>query len=265
MPSPFPGMDPYIEARREWPDFHNDLAAEIRAQLNAMLQIDYYATTVVHTAYDVIEIAQRDSRSISPDVSVWHTNPSFPASSAVAVIDPPSVQSQMPLEVEMRIANVEVRKTGTDKLVTAIEILSPVNKRSGPQREKYLRKRQALFRSDVHIMEIDLLRSGQRSPLAVTPPAAPYYVTLGRARNRPRVDVWSIQLDERLPRLPVPLLSPDPDIALDLGAIVREVYERGAYARRLDYAQPVPPPELTVEQQKWVAQLLAQSRESFTP
>lgn len=222
MPSPFPGMDPYVEAQREWPDFHNSLACEIRAQLNAGLQTDYYATTVVHIEYDVIEIAQ--------------------------------------LEVEMRLANVEVRKTGTNTLVTAIEILSPVNKRTGPQREKYLRKRQELFRSAVHVMEIDLLRGGKRSPLEILPPAAPYYVTLGRANNRPRIDVWPIQLADRLPRLPIPLLSPDPDVVLDLGAIVRDVYERGAYARRIDYTQPAPPPELTAEQQAWMMQLLAQQR-----
>ena len=258
MSSPFPGMDPYIEARREWPDFHADLAGEIRARLNAVLQANYYATTIVYTAYDVIEIAQRDTHSISPDVSIWRTGPQPFAMAAVAVIDPPLVQGQILLEVEVRLANVEVRETGTDRLVTAIEILSPVNKRSGPQREKYLRKRQELFRSEVHIMEIDLLRGGKRSPLAVALPLAPYYVTLGRARNRPRVDIWPIQLHDRLPRLPIPLLYPDSDVALDLGAIVRDVYERGAYTKRIDYTQPVPPPELTSEEQAWVTQLLAE-------
>lgn len=256
MPSPFPGMDPYIEARREWPDFHSDLAGEIRARLNIALQANYYATTIVYTAYDVIEIAQRDTHSISPDVSVWRTTTGPSAVAAVAVIDPPLAESQIPLEVEVRLANVEVRETGTDRLVTAIEILSPVNKRNGAQREKYLRKRQELFRSDVHVMEIDLLRSGKRSPLTITPPPAPYYVTLGRARNRPRVHVWPIQLHDRLPRLPIPLIAPDPDVVLDLGAVVHEVYERGAYARRINYSQPVPPPELTPEEQTWVDELL---------
>lgn len=260
MPSPFPGMDPYIEARREWPDFHADLAGEIRARLNTSLQANYYATTIIHTAYDVIEITQRDTHSISPDVSVWRTSPTVYPSTTVAVIDPPLAESQIPLEVEVRLANVEVREAGTDRLVTAIEILSPVNKRAGVQREKYLRKRQELFRSDVHVMEIDLLRGGKRSPLSITPPSAPYYVTLGRARNRPRVHVWPIQLQDRLPRLPIPLLAPDPDVVLDLGAVVREVYERGAYSRRIDYAQPVPPPELTAEQQTWVDDLLVNYR-----
>lgn len=260
MPSPFPGMDPYIEAKREWPDFHNSLAEVMRANLNLALRANYYATTVTYTAYDVIEITKRDTHAVAPDVSVWRTSPSpFPAA-ALAVIDPPLAESQIPLEIEVRLANVEVRETGTDRLVTAIEILSPVNKRNGVQRAKYLRKRQELFRSDVHVMEIDLLRGGKRSPLAVAPPAAPYYVTLGRAGNRPRVHVWPIQLQDRLPRLPIPLVTPDPDVVLDLGAVVREVYERGAYSRRIDYAQP--PPELTAEQQAWVDDLLAPYRRS---
>ncbi|MEZ4713651.1 MAG: DUF4058 family protein [Caldilineaceae bacterium] len=245
MPSPFPGMDPYIEAPREWSDFHVDLAIEFRTALNIALAANYYAVTTTYATYDIIQIAQQERRSISPDVSVWRTTPSPTSASGVAVVDPPTVQSSVPLEVEVRIANVEVRETGTDRLVTAIEILSPVNKRPGSQREKYLRKRRELLNSDIHVIEIDLLRGGQRSPLEIAPPDAAYYVTLGRAGNRPTIDVWAIQLQDRLPRIPVPLLYPDPDIVIDLGAIVKEVYERGAYARRLDYTPPPPPPELS--------------------
>ena len=109
-------------------------------------------------------------------------------------------------------------------------------------------------------MEIDLLRGGQRSPLTIPPPPASYYVTLGRARNRPQINIWAIQLQERLPRIPIPLLYPDPDIVLDLGAIVKEVYERGAYARRLDYTQSPPPPELSSEEQHWLEELLTPYR-----
>ncbi|MEZ4731985.1 MAG: DUF4058 family protein [Caldilineaceae bacterium] len=70
------------------------------------------------------------------------------------------------------------------------------------------------------------------------------------------VNIWPIQLSDRLPRLPIPLLLPDPDVVLDLGAVVRDVYERGAYSRRIDYTHPVPPPDLTPEQQAWVDELL---------
>jgi len=260
MQSPFPGMDPYIESKRIWSDFHIDLAAEIRASLNTQVQPGYYATAVTYVAYDVIEVAQSEPRSVSPDVSLWRTGrmPSIPG--ALAVIDPPQARSLAPVEISVRLANVEVREAGTDTLVTAIEILSPINKRPGREREKYLRKRRELLRSEVHVMELDLLRAGERSPLQIPLPAAPYYVTLARADYRPYVDGWPIQLDARLPVLPVPLRAPDPDVPLDLGVIVQAVYERGGYATRIDYRQPTPPPPLEPTQQAWVEQLLTARR-----
>jgi uncharacterized protein DUF4058 len=257
MPSPFPGMDPFIESRRIWSDFHLDLAAEIRAYLNACIQPGYYATAVTYVTYDVIEVAQSRPRAVSPDVSVWRTELPSPTPGAMAVIDPPLAQSTVPLEVPMRLANVEVREAGTDTLVTAIDILSPINKRPGRERQKYLRKRRELLRSEVHVMELDLLRGGERSPLETALPPASYYVTLARIDHRPYVDVWSIQLAARLPVLPVPLTAPDPDVALDLGAMVPTVYERDGYATRIDYGQPVPPPPLEPAQQAWVGHLLA--------
>src|SRR5438093_8030144 len=257
MPSPFPGMDPFIESRRIWSDFHLDLAAEIRAHLNAQIQPGYYATAVTYVTYDVIEVAQSEPRAVSPDVSVWRTEPRVPTPGTMAVIDPPTIQSMVPLEVPVRLARVEVREAGADTLVTAIEILSPINKCLGRERQKYLRKRRELLRSEVHVMELDLLRGGERSPLETALPPAPYYVTLARVERRPYVDVWPIQLTARLPVLPVPLSAPDPDVPLDLGMIVPAVYERGGYATRIDYRQPVPPPPLAPEEQTWVAQLLA--------
>ena len=107
MPSPFPGMDPFIESRRIWSDFHLDLAAEIRAHLNARIQPGYYATAVTYVTYDVIEVAHAEPRAVSPDVSVWRTDLRVPTPGAMAVIDPPSVQSMVPLEVPLRLARVE--------------------------------------------------------------------------------------------------------------------------------------------------------------
>jgi hypothetical protein len=250
-------MDPYIESRRIWSDFHIDLATEIRANLNVQIQPGYYATAVTYVTYDVIEVTQSRPRAVSPDVSVWRTGFGSPVQGATAVIDPPAAQGVAPVEVPLRLANVEVREAGSDTLVTAIEILSPINKRPGPERRKYLRKRRELLRSEVHVMELDLLRGGERSPLETPLPPAPYYVTLARADNRPYVDGWPIPLEERLPVLPIPLLTPDADVPLDLGAIVQAVYERGGYATRIDYHQPVPPPPLEAGQQAWVEQRLA--------
>jgi hypothetical protein len=152
---------------------------------------------------------------------------------------------------------VEIKKTDTQELVTVIEILSPVNKRPGHDAYRdYLRKRRDLLRSPVHLLEIDLLRQGERPPLEEPVPPAPYYVILSRADRRPTVTVWPIQLTHQLPILPVPLLEPDPDVSLDFQEAVVNVYERGAYASQIDYSQPPPPPPLSPEDTAWLDQLL---------
>jgi hypothetical protein len=252
MPSPFSGMDPYLEAPQGWLGFHNDLAAEIRAALNRLIQPRYYAELDSYVTYEVIEIDR--PRSILPDVLVSQPQPPRgDTGSAVATAAPAPAESRVPLEVTIYLDRVEVRTTGVGQLVTLIEILSPANKRpSHDAYTEYQRKRREVLRSPVHLMEIDLLRGGTRPPLADPVPVAPYYVVLSRADRRPRVEVWPIQIGEPLPLLPVPLLEPDPDTTLDLNAMVASVYERGAYGVRINYTEPPPPPALTAEQAQWV-------------
>jgi hypothetical protein len=114
-----------------------------------------------------------------------------------------------------------------------------------------------VLRSSFHLVELDLLRGGERPPLDRPVPPAPYYVTLARANRRPRAEVWPIQLFEPLPVLPVPVLEPDPDVALDLGAAVASVYERGRYSRQIDYRKLPPLPPLPAEEFKRATELLA--------
>lgn len=260
MPSPLPGMDPYIEAADIWSDFHGDLAAEMRAELNRVLQPRYVARLTPHVTYEIVEIAER--HNIRPDVGVWQPQPpSGVGASAGAVSTATPVESAVEMEVPLRLYTVEVHETDTWHLVTAIEILSPVNKRSSHEAyHDYQRKRRALLRSATHLMEIDLLRGGERPPLARPVPQAPYYVTLSRVNRRPYVDVWPIRLWEKLPVLPVPLLDPDPDASLDLGMIVAAVYDRGAYVRLIDYNRPPPPPALSDTEAVWLDEHLRTHR-----
>jgi hypothetical protein len=44
-----------------------------------------------------------------------------------------------------------------------------------------------------------------------------------------------------LPAIPIPLRAPDPDVWLDLGAVFAMTYERGRYARSVDYDGPFSP------------------------
>lgn len=252
MSSPFPGMDPYIEDPDIWSDFHSNMAPEIQAQLNRTIRPRYVARLVPRVTYEVVEIAQ--IRGVRPDVGVWQPQP--PAEErpeAVATILPAPVESLVSLELPLRLLGVEVRATGTLELVTAIEILSPVNKRPGHEAyRQYQRKRRELLRSTAHLLEIDLLRGGERPPLERPVPPAPYYVVLSRADRRPTVEVWPLQLQDPLPVVPVPLLEPDPDAPLDLGAAVAAVYERGGYADLIDYRRPPPRPQLSDAEAAWL-------------
>ncbi len=257
MPSPFPGMDPYIEQSEIWRDFHNDLAGEIRARLNQQLGPRYYAALEPRMTYEVIEVATKYGGQ--PDAGVFRLR-------EVATVAPPStatpVKSRVPLEFPVRLQTVTIRKAADRELVTSIELLSPVNKQPGHAAYKsYHRKRRALLRSETHLIEIDLLRGGERPPLADPVPAAPYYVTLSRVDERPTVQVWPIQLKDKLPVVPVPLLEPDPDVPLDLSAVAAAVYERGAYAVRIDYSALPPPPPLSAEEQTWVEMILKREKQ----
>ena len=256
MPSPFPGMDPYIEDPEIWSDFHSDLAGEIRARLNDAIRPRYIARLIPRVTYEVIEVAQ--ARGIRPDVGVWQPQPargSMPGTAGAVTAAP--VESMVSLEFPLELVNVEIRTTGTLELVTAIEILSPVNKRPGHDAyQDYQRKRRELLRSAAHLIEIDLLRAGARPPLERPVPPAPYYVTLSRAQHRPTVQVWPIRFQDRLPVLPVPLLEPDPDVALDMPAAVAAVYERGGYADLIDYRRSPPPPALSEPEMAWLDERL---------
>lgn len=245
-------MDPYIEDPEIWGDFHGDLSAEIRAELNRVLQPRYVARLVPRVSYEIIEIAEK--HTARPDVAVWQPQPPrSQMSESVAVITDSPVESLVQVELPLRLYTVEVRETGMLRLVTAIEILSPVNKRPAHEAcQEYLRKRRELLRSETHLLEIDLLRGGVRPPLERPVPPAAYYVTLSRVNRRPVVEVWPIQLWAKLPVVPVPLLEPDPDVALDLGSLVAAVYERGAYARLIGYQAPPPLPSLSAMESAWV-------------
>jgi Protein of unknown function (DUF4058) len=267
----FPGMDPYLEDPAIWRGFHHGLAEEIRARLNTTLDPKYYADLEIHTTFEEVHVGK--AKPIIPDVAIVAQSPSLlgrPAAPVavlepVAVADPARVIAPVrrPIQViPVTLRSVRIFITATDELITSIEILSPYNKR-GEGLAEYRRKRSSLLASNVHLVEIDLLRGGQRvgSEVAGEPLDEADYILLvhrGYAVN-PGVwsDIWPVTLDQPLPLLPIPLEAPDPDVLLDLNATIRSVYERAAYARRIDYRQPVPSPVLRPVMAKWVSAHLA--------
>ncbi len=257
MASPFPGMDPYLEDSSIWPGFHHYFANELVAQLNARIGPKYYADVNVRTVVEEVSIAV--PRIIRPDVGVVQPalQEPVPGPAIAAVAIPPAPVQRLVLESQVQLRTVQVFLTETAVLVTAIEILSPYNKRPGEGLEEYRRKRSNILRSPVHLVEIDLLRGGERPGREVVdPPLSADYILLVNRFRADEVDriseIWPVALNQLLPILPVPLLPPDPDVALDLNAAIQSVYTRAGYDWRINYQRPAPPPELRPDMAAWL-------------
>jgi hypothetical protein len=260
MPSPFPGMDPYLEGEM-WQEFHDRLANQISAQLMPLLRPRYVAFlakryVVDRPALGIFDILRE--RVIYPDVHVVEPpgapSGSGPGGTGVAIAEPAvEVPSLYPAYVPQ--LSVEIRDVAERRLVTIIEILSPANKRSDGVHD-YAARRLELMRTQTHILKLDLLRQGTRVQLAEEPPPAPYYMYLSRLQRRPLTQVWPVLLRHPLPTMPVPLLPPDPDVPLALQAAVQACFDLVGYERLLDYTGPPPPPELSDQDAAWVDDVL---------
>lgn len=250
MPSPFPGMDPYLEGEL-WTNFHTQFAVEIARQLSPLLRPRYAAFTEKRFITDTPEEGGVFVASMIP-VGVANAGPGPFESEPAAHAAPLETVSLLPEEVPH--VWVEIRDVESRTLVTCIEFLSPTNKR-GEGREEYLKKRTTVLRSEVNLMELDLIRLGQRVPVRDPLPAYPYFVFLSRARRKPITEYWPMALNAPLPRVPVPLANGDPDVSLDLQAALTSVYDTFNYEFLIDYAKP-PSPRLTDEVEAWADRLL---------
>lgn len=269
MPSPFPGMDPYLEDSDIWPGFHHSLADEVKAQLNPLIGPKYYADVEVRTVVEEVNIAA--TRTIYPDAAILEQKKvervSQSGSTAATLVVPEApVQRMVLVSDQIKLRTVQIYVTETSQLVTSIEVLSPYNKRPGEGLESYRRKRALLLRSPVHLIEIDLLRGGERPGKEVnTPPLdAEYILLVNRADlgDYRLSEIWPVALSDPLPLLPVPLLPADSDVTLDLGAALKAAYARAGYDWRIDYGRPVPPPELRPELADWLQQTLPEADSS---
>lgn len=254
MPAPFPGMDPYLEGEM-WQEFHATLANTLRGELLGVLPAGYTALLAKRYVIDryppEIRSQQRD-RAIDPDVHGASVKEGVPV---YAAAERPPVEMISPYVEEAPLLGVEIRDIAERRLVTLIEILSPVNK-EGQGASDYDRRRARLLKKDLNLLEIDLLRGGRRIPLWGDRPAGAYYVYLSRADNRPVTQVWPVGLRSPMPVVPIPLLAPDPDVPLDLQAAVNACFDLVHYERLLDYAGPPPPPNLSPEDLAWANSIL---------
>lgn len=259
MASPFPGMDPYLEDGEHWRSFHHYLADELVRFLNPLIVPKYFATVEVKTVLEELNISQISK--IHPDTAILTSVPTPPqpvAASAVSTLDAP-VRRVVTIPGQTRLRTVHIYVTETKKLVTSIEILSPANK-YGEGLKKYRQKRHNLFRSMIHVVELDLLRGGQRPgwELQDPPLETDYVVLVNRATiGDSRIsDIGPVGLHEPLPTIPIPLTAPDADVLLNLSAVFQTVYESFYYHLQIDYHKPVPPPALRPQMLSWLAQQL---------
>lgn len=259
MPSPFPGMDPYLEGYL-WSDVHNALANKIRQQLTPKLRPRYTARLEVYLVEDTTPEAEVGI--LYPDVEILQVKQSnvtrlSPSGDGAIAITPAPLTLPVLQPVTVRVPSIEIRDSAKNVLVTCIEILSPVNKRE-PGLTPYRQKRQRLYQANVHLIEIDLLRRGTRPFNHPRIPDVPYLITLTRARSGV-VNLWTLTLQDSLPTIPIPLREPDPDIPLELAVALNEIYDEAAYDLSIDYSQWPPPPRLSEADQQWIRQLTNQS------
>ncbi|MBM4090587.1 MAG: DUF4058 family protein [Planctomycetes bacterium] len=257
MSCPFPGMDPYIERPEIWPDFHDSLIAAIRGALQPSLRPRYAA--VIQDRLYVVEA----DRPIRPDVSVVRTTSERAHGGAMALLeaDAPAVFELRLEEVRQPLIHI-VEPAAGNRVVTAIEVLSPDNKVPGLGRTSYLRKRDELWEAGVNLVEIDLLRAGEAtvriSPVHLDTLRPWRYVVAVTRRRALRQEVYAVPLEYRLPRVGIPLAGDDPDVTLDLQAAFTRCWNEGPYPELLHYAGPTPA-GLTETEAQWCGRMVRQA------
>src|SRR5437899_660457 len=106
MPSPLPGMDPYLETPASWPLFHHQIIVGLAEALQPSLR-DPYRQRFACRAYKLHQ----------------------PLFTSV-------------IEEEHKESFLELRCRATDRLVTQVEVISPANRTHPESRKLYLRGRQ---------------------------------------------------------------------------------------------------------------------------
>jgi hypothetical protein len=255
-------MDPYLEHPTLFPGLHNRLIGVLSEFLQARLPPPYYAEIGERVWVEV------SRQFIEPEVTLLERG-SAPGrktggAAVLRAVRGRAVVVTVPHD-ERRETFVEIRARHGDaeRVVTAIEVLSPINKTPGERaRDLYLRKQTEILETRAHLVEIDLLRAGVNTtavPLDEARAAASildYHVYVHRFDRFDQFVVMPVHLDEALPEVAIPLLPEDGDVVVDLQAVFDRCYDTGPYLLRVRYGDPVPPPPLRPEQAVWVGRVL---------
>lgn len=257
--NPFPGMNPYLE--RFWPDVHTVLIGYIRDAISGDLPPDLKARVEERVSID----DEQQERQYIPDVSIeeaWRGGrlpptwaPSPDAGGGIAAAKP-----QLIVLDESKERWVEVRDRAGN-LVTAIELISPSNKRPPGVRE-YRARQTDFIEAGISLVEIDLIRAGR--PVFRVPPDSirgrddcGYAVSVSRACLPRQHEVYACPLRQRLPAIRIPLRPDDRDVVLDLQPLIDKAYANGRYWME-DYSERLAPP-LSADDRAWADERLREA------
>ena len=249
MPSPFPGMNPYLENPELWSEFHSRMIVAIADALDECLSRDY------RVAVEKRVYLSENGESVLvgiPDVSVTNSVPDTTRTKQTTVIQPLNIEIPIAEEVQERF--LEIREGATGSVITTIELLSPKNKCNGEGRSAYLQKRQKILTSATHFIEIDLLRGGEPFPMTGAIPSD-YRILISRSYNRPKAQLYAFNLRQAIPGFPIPLRSGEEEPSVELQPLLNQVYNRARFELAINYSQSCKP-KLSAEDEAWFRSLV---------
>lgn len=259
MPSPFPGMDPFLEIQ-EWEDFPTRFMTAFSDCLSPAVEPDYLVR--VERRVYVERVGEEPETMRRANIAVIAVE-SGPATRILSQTPGTiAVECDLPMPIERFEAYLVVRDRETMQVVTVIELLSPANKRRhGDGRREYLTKRREFLASPSHIVELDLLRGGVRLPVIGSLPPGDFYAIVSRANRRPRCEVYAWTLRDKLPPIPIPLKRGDADAVVPLQEVFDTVYQRARYDLSVKYDSKLDPP-LDEAELQWAKQLTGRDNTS---
>ncbi len=240
MPTPFPGMAPYLERPELWPNVHNSLIIAIRDDLAPRVRPRYYVAVEERT----VHLDQNDLLfAARPDVAVVKSF--HPPHEPVAVHTADHVETvtvELPVPDAIRELYLEIREVSTHQVITVVEILSPTNKQVGEGRTLYERKRRHILATLSHLVEIDLLHTGLPMAMRGYNRQTDYRILVSHAQQRPHAKLYPFSVHQSVPAFILPLQADDADIRVDLNQILHDLYDRAGCDLRIDYRSDPDPP-----------------------
>lgn len=249
-------MDPYLEDFL-WEDFHNQYIIALRNDIVSRLPDGLFAQVEVNTISDFMLVDRRVQGK--PDVTVYATGRTgntglLEDSGGVATSTPPTGMDQERIEAEFDLLTIEITRIKNSQIIAAVELLSPVNKRK-PNINKYREKRRNYINCGVHFIEIDLLVKGTRPYYPMHWPESTYLVQLADA-HKESLFYWAVQLADRLPTIPIPLLPGMDPVLVDLQENFMRTYDNARYDKALVYQKPPPVTFTRQEEIAFITELL---------